>query len=77
MGRPIRRRHHRLGTGWEPALFALDRYLRGELPDTVAAEWQSASPPAELTEFIDRTSQIWAALADTADTGNEATPGHA
>ena len=63
-----------LGPGWEPALFALDKYLRGELPDTVAAEWQSASPPAELTEFIDRTSQIWAALADA---GNEATPGTA
>jgi predicted NUDIX family NTP pyrophosphohydrolase/uncharacterized protein YndB with AHSA1/START domain len=66
-----------LGPGWEPALLALDRYLSGELPDTVAAEWRSASPPAELTEFIDRTGKIWAALADTADTDNDATPGPA
>jgi uncharacterized protein YndB with AHSA1/START domain len=57
-----------IGAGWEPALYALDLYLRGALPDTVAAQWRGGKPPAEVEDLIDRSGQEWAALVEAADT---------
>ena len=53
-----------VGVGWEPALYALDLYLRGELPDTLAADWSAGHPPPELVELMDRSGRAWTALVE-------------
>jgi uncharacterized protein YndB with AHSA1/START domain len=55
-----------IGPGWDPALLALDMYLRGELPDAVASEWRQGTPPPEVIELIDQSGRIWAGLVDRA-----------
>jgi uncharacterized protein YndB with AHSA1/START domain len=50
-----------VGVGWEPALYALDLHLRGELPDTLAADVGAGEPP-ELVELMDRSGRAWTAL---------------
>jgi uncharacterized protein YndB with AHSA1/START domain len=51
-----------VGPGWEPALFALELYLRGELPDALASEWRAGEPPPEVVELINQSLRIWADL---------------
>jgi uncharacterized protein YndB with AHSA1/START domain len=53
-----------VGVGWEPALYALDLYLRGELPDTLAADVGAGKPPPELVELMDRSGRAWTALVE-------------
>jgi uncharacterized protein YndB with AHSA1/START domain len=55
-----------VGVGWEPALHALDLHLRGELPDTLAADVGAGAPPPELVELMDRSGRAWAALVEAA-----------
>jgi uncharacterized protein YndB with AHSA1/START domain len=55
-----------VGLGWEPALYALDLYLRGELPDTLAAEWRDGEPPPEVVELVTQAGQAWTALVEAA-----------
>jgi uncharacterized protein YndB with AHSA1/START domain len=58
-----------VGVGWEPALYALDLHLRGELPDTLAADVGAGGPPPELVELMDRSGRAWAALVEAARQG--------
>lgn len=44
-----------VGVGWEPALYALDLHLRGELPDTLAPDVGAGEPSPELVELMDRS----------------------
>lgn len=46
-----------IGSGWEPALLALAKYLRGELPDAPAVEWYQPTPADE--EFAARSLRAW------------------
>ena len=55
-----------VGVGWEPALYALDLHLRGELPDTLAADVGAGRPPPELVELMDRSGRAWTALVEAA-----------
>jgi len=48
------------------ALWALDLYLRDELPDDVAERWRAGDVPPEVLEFINRSGQAWRALAEQA-----------
>lgn len=50
-----------MGTGWEMGLIALDRFLRGEMPDGYDAESFEATP--EIVELANRCDQEWAAPA--------------
>jgi uncharacterized protein YndB with AHSA1/START domain len=52
-----------LGTGWEPALYALHRYLTGTLPTDAAVTWP-ADPPVELQEAIARATEAWTAVVE-------------
>jgi uncharacterized protein YndB with AHSA1/START domain len=58
-----------VGLGWEPALYALDLYLRGELPDALATEWRRGEPPPEVVELMTRSGRAWAALVEAARRG--------
>lgn len=51
-----------VGPGWEPAVYALDLYLSGRLPDALAAQWRRGEPPAGVMELIDQSARLWAAL---------------
>lgn len=50
-----------MGPGWEMGLIALDRFLRGEMPDGYDAESFEATP--EIVELANRCGQEWAAVA--------------
>jgi hypothetical protein len=52
-----------IGPGWEAALAYLAKYLRGELPDTPAAEWWE--PTREDEELGSRRGHAWAAVIET------------
>ena len=52
------------GTGWELTLFALEAYLRGELPSVAGEEWQNQAPPPEVIALVERSSEAWAALVE-------------
>jgi uncharacterized protein YndB with AHSA1/START domain len=58
-----------VGLGWEPALYALDLYLRGELPDALATEWRHGEPPQEVVDLMTRSGRAWAALVEAARRG--------
>lgn len=54
-----------VGVGWElPLTYSLPMYLRGELPDTPAADWYE--PTAEHQDAIVRFDQAWTAVVDEA-----------
>lgn len=50
-----------LGTGWEMGLYALDAYLRGEMPDGPAAENFDENDP-EMLALGKRMGQAWEAV---------------
>ena len=54
-----------LGTGWEMGLYALEKYLGGELPEVPAEA--DRPPPPEVVELAERSGRAWAALVDAAD----------
>ena len=60
------RRHLRRRVGWEPALYALDLYLRSELPDALADDWRGGEPPPEVVELMTQAGQAWTALVEAA-----------
>jgi uncharacterized protein YndB with AHSA1/START domain len=63
-----------VGSGWDPALWALELYLRGELPDDLADRWRSGEFPPEVQEFLKRSVEAWTALvADQGGTGDGGT----
>jgi uncharacterized protein YndB with AHSA1/START domain len=53
-----------VGVGWEPALYALDLYVRGELPDALADEWRRGEPPPEVVALMTQAGQAWTALVE-------------
>lgn len=58
-----------VGVGWEMGLFALGTYLREELPDVSAAEFEETP---EVQALARRSGDAWAALVDAADTARHA-----
>lgn len=56
-----------MGSGWDPALYALDLHLKDELPDALAEEWRRGVTPPQVEELISRSAQTWAALVEAAD----------
>lgn len=50
------------GAGWETATTYLEKYLRGELPDTVITEWFNPETPEEQ-ERNQRVGEAWRAVA--------------
>lgn len=48
-----------VGTGWDPAVWALDLYLRDELPEDLAERWRSGDFPPEVEEFFSRSAEAW------------------
>jgi len=59
-----------VGVGWEMALDYLEKFFRGELPDTPGQEHaqQDFEPTPEDMERADRRGQAWAALIGAAAT---------
>jgi hypothetical protein len=55
-----------VGLGWEPALYAVDLHVRGELPDTLADDWRAGEPPPEVLELMRESGQAWMALVAAA-----------
>lgn len=53
-----------VGPAWELSLDALEKYLRGELPDAPATEWFTFDDA--VMEQIQQRSDIWAALVAAA-----------
>jgi len=51
-----------VGSGWEPTLDYLARYLRGELPRAPTAEWYQPTPEDE--EAVNRYAEAWTALVE-------------
>ncbi len=52
------------GTGWEMGLIALEKYLRGEMPDDAAA---SHVPAPEVMALAARGGEAWAAAVAGGD----------
>jgi len=57
-----------VATGWEPALYALDRQLAGTLTDDVADAWRAGQPPPEAKELMARSERAWTAIVEESGT---------
>jgi uncharacterized protein YndB with AHSA1/START domain len=53
-----------LGTGWEPALYALHRHLSGTLSDDVAAAWRAGQLPADVKDLLARSEDAWTTIVE-------------
>ncbi|GAA2397733.1 SRPBCC family protein [Actinomadura vinacea] len=52
-----------VGGGWDPALWALDQYLRGVLPEDLGDRMRAGDIPEEVQEIFARTAQEWHEVA--------------
>jgi uncharacterized protein YndB with AHSA1/START domain len=52
-----------IGTGWDPALWALDQYFLGLLPDDLADRMRAGEVPPEVQEFFAASAREWHAIA--------------
>jgi uncharacterized protein YndB with AHSA1/START domain len=62
-----------IGTGWEPALYALEWQLAGTLTDDVAEAWRAGRLPSEVDDLVARSERAWTAIVEAS--GNPAVRG--
>jgi uncharacterized protein YndB with AHSA1/START domain len=53
-----------VATGWEPAMYALDRHLAGTLSDDITDAWRNGQLPVDVKDLIARSEDAWAAIVE-------------